>query len=158
MRTCIFFAPGQEYSQYCYLFPLSFDFEVLTAKGSGPGYCSQYSNSLWAGRPGDQIPVRARFSAPIWTGPGAHSASYTRCTKSFSGIKWPGHSFNHPITSSAKVKEQVELFLYPLSVPLWQVIGCTWSLLLRFTAKRQYLCYRLKRIYPQVDPFGWTNK
>jgi len=33
--------------------------------------CSQYSDSLWAGQSEDQIPVGARFSAPIRTGPGA---------------------------------------------------------------------------------------
>jgi hypothetical protein len=37
MRTCILFVPDQEYCQQCYLFPLSFDFEVLTPKRSGPG-------------------------------------------------------------------------------------------------------------------------
>ena len=34
--------------------------------------------------PGDQIPVRKRFSAPIQTGPGAQPASYTVGTGSFS--------------------------------------------------------------------------
>ena len=32
---------------------------------------------LWAGWSWDQIPVRARFSTPIQTSPGAHPASYT---------------------------------------------------------------------------------
>jgi len=40
-------------------------------------------------------------------------------------VKPPGHDINHPPTSSAKVKERVELYLYPLSVPSWQVIGWT---------------------------------
>jgi hypothetical protein len=35
-------------------------------------------------RSGDRIPVGARFSAPIQTGPGAHPASYTICTGSLS--------------------------------------------------------------------------
>ena len=30
------------------------------------------SNSLQAGWSGDRIPVEARFSAPVQTGPGAH--------------------------------------------------------------------------------------
>jgi hypothetical protein len=43
----------------------------------------RYSDSLRAGRSGDRIPVGARFSAPVQTGPGAYPASYT----------WlPGHS------------------------------------------------------------------
>jgi len=33
------------------------------------------SDSLWAGWSGDQIPVGARFSAPVQNGPGAHPPS-----------------------------------------------------------------------------------
>ena len=36
---------------------------------------------------GDRIPVEARFSAPVQTGPGAHSASGKMGTGSFPGIK-----------------------------------------------------------------------
>jgi len=46
---------------------------------------SQYSNSLWARRSADWIPVWARFSAPLQTGPGAHPASYTMGNGSFLG-------------------------------------------------------------------------
>ena len=35
------------------------------------------SDSLRAGRSGGQIPVGARFSAPIQTSPGTHPATYT---------------------------------------------------------------------------------
>jgi len=44
---------------------------------SGQGQLSRYSDSSRAGRSGDRIPVEARFSAPVQTGPGAHPASYT---------------------------------------------------------------------------------
>jgi len=57
----------------------------------------------------------ARFSAHIQTGPGAHPASYTTRTGSFSGIKRPGHGVDHP--SSAEVKERVQLYLYSYSGP-----------------------------------------
>ena len=42
---------------------------------------------LWAGRSGDRIPVGARFSATVQTGPGAHPASCTMATGSFPGVK-----------------------------------------------------------------------
>ena len=39
----------------------------------------------------------ARFSTPIQTGPGAHSASYTMGTGSFpQGGKRPGRGIDHP--------------------------------------------------------------
>jgi hypothetical protein len=46
-------------------------------------YLSRYSDWLRAGRSGDRIPLRARFSAPVQTGPGAHPASCTMGTVSF---------------------------------------------------------------------------
>jgi len=53
----------------------------------------------------------ARFSAPVQTGPGPHPASYTVGTGSFPWVKWPGRGNDHPPTSSAEVKERVELLL-----------------------------------------------
>ena len=50
---------------------------------------------LRAGRSGDRIPVGARFSAPVKTGPGAHPASYTMGTESFPGVKRPGRGLDH---------------------------------------------------------------
>jgi hypothetical protein len=37
-----------------------------------------------------KIPVGARFSAPVQTGPGAHPAFYTRGNGSFPGVNRPG--------------------------------------------------------------------
>ena len=51
------------------------------------GYRSRYSDWLRAERSGDWFPVRARFSAPVQTGPGAHTASCTIGTGSFPGVK-----------------------------------------------------------------------
>jgi len=40
----------------------------------------------------------AKFSTPVHTSPVAHPASYTMGTGSFSGVKWPGRSIDHPPT------------------------------------------------------------
>jgi hypothetical protein len=90
------------------------------------GYISRYSDSLRAGRSGDRIPVVARFSAPVQTGPEAHPASYTVGTRPFSGVKRPRRGFDHPPPSSAEVKERVELYLYSTSGPSWPVLW--WNL------------------------------
>jgi hypothetical protein len=69
--------------------------------------CSRYSDSLRAGRFGDRIPVKARFSAPVQTCPGAHPVSYTMRTGFSPGAKRPGRGVDHPPQSSAEVKERV---------------------------------------------------
>jgi hypothetical protein len=61
---------------------------------------------LRAGRYWNRIPMGAKFSAPVQTGPGAHPTSYTIGTVSFPGVKRPGRGINHPPTSSAKVKKE----------------------------------------------------
>ena len=87
----------------------------------GPGERSPYSDSLWAGLPGDRIPVEPRFSALVQTGSGAHPALYTIGAGSFPRVKRAGGA----LTSSTKVQERVELYLYSTSGPSWPVIGWT---------------------------------
>ena len=58
---------------------------------------SRYSDSLEVGRSRDPIPVGARFSTPVQTGPGAHPASYTMGTGSLLGVKRPGRDVDHPL-------------------------------------------------------------
>jgi len=73
--------------------------------------------------PGIEFRWRARFSAPVQTVPGAHPASYTICTGSFSGVKRPNCDADHRHLSSAEVRERVELYLYSHSGPSWPVLG-----------------------------------
>jgi hypothetical protein len=61
---------------------------------------------------GDRITVGARFFALVQTIPAAHPASYAMSTGSFPGVMRPGCGVNHPLPSSARVKERVELCLF----------------------------------------------
>ena len=80
-------------------------------------------DSLLTGRSGDRIPLGARFSAPVQSGPGAHSSSYRMGTGSFPGVKRPGRGFDHPPPSSAEVEGRVELYICSPTGPSWPVIG-----------------------------------
>ena len=72
------------------------------------------ATELRTGRSGDRIPVGARFSAPVQTGPVAHPASCTMGTGSLPGVKRPGSGadLTNPIFS-AEVSNRVELHFYP---------------------------------------------
>jgi len=60
------------------------------------GYHSLYSDLLQSGWSRARIPVAIRFFTPIHTGSGAYPASYAVGTSSFSWVKLPGRSDNHP--------------------------------------------------------------
>ena len=82
---------------------------MLCGLGSSVGIATE----LRAGRSGDRIPVGARFSAPVQTGPEAHPASCTMGTGSFPGGKVrPVRDADPSPPSSAEVKIRVELYLY----------------------------------------------
>ena len=49
-----------------------------------PGQRTRYSDSRRAGRSGDRMQVRARFSALVQTGPETHPTSYAMGTRSLS--------------------------------------------------------------------------
>jgi hypothetical protein len=51
------------------------------------GLLNRHSDCLQVGRSGDRILVGARFSEPVKTGPGVHSASCTMGTGSFLGVE-----------------------------------------------------------------------
>ena len=84
----------------------------------GPGSSVGIATELRAGRSGDRVPVGARFSAPVQTGPGAHPASCTMGTGSFPGVK-SGRGVTlspHPLIVSWSRKSRA----IPL-LPLWAV-------------------------------------
>jgi hypothetical protein len=84
-----------------------------------PEQLSRYSDSLRAGRSWDRIPVGARFSAPVQTGPGAHPASCTMGTGYFPGVKRPGRGADQPPPSLCRGHERVELYLFSPSGSSW---------------------------------------
>ena len=56
--------------------------------------------------PGIESRWRARFSAPVQTGPGVHPASYTIGTGSFLGVKRPGRGADHPPHLAPRLKKE----------------------------------------------------
>jgi len=72
--------------------------------------------------PGIESRWRARFSAPVQTGCGAHPASYTIGTGPFPGVKRSGCGVDHP-TSRAEGRERLELYSYSPTGPSWPVLG-----------------------------------
>jgi len=67
--------------------------------------------------------METRFSAPVQTVLVAHPVTYTKSTGCFLTLKRPGHGFDHPPSSSAEIKERVELYLCYLSGPLWPILS-----------------------------------
>jgi hypothetical protein len=75
-------------------------------------YCSQYTINV--GRPHrDRIPVRARFSAPVQTGSGAHPASHTMGSPSFPGVKRPRRAVDHPPHLAPRLRNSRDILLLP---------------------------------------------
>ena len=90
--------------------------------------------------PGSESRWGARFSAPVQTFPGAHPASYIMGTVSFPGVKWPRRGVDHPLASSAKVKERAELYLCSPSGPSSPVLGGNRSVRFTRPATLRYVC------------------
>jgi len=70
-----------------------------------------------------------------------HPASYTMGTGYFPGVKRPGHGFFHPPTSSAEVRERVELHLYYKFGVSWP--GIVWNFYTRFVLSDSIPCCTL---------------
>ena len=72
----------------------------------GPGSVVGIATGYGLGGPGIESRWGARFSAPVQTGPVAHSASCTMRTGSFPAIKRPGRDADTSPPSSAVVKKE----------------------------------------------------
>ena len=64
--------------------------------------------------PGIESRWGTRFSAPVQTGSGAHTASYTIGTGSFLGVNRPGRGVDQPPPSSARLKKSTFIPLLSL--------------------------------------------
>jgi hypothetical protein len=60
---------------------------------------------------GDRMPVGARFSTFVQTGPGALPTTITMGSSLFPGVKRLGCGFDHSHPSGSEVKERVELYI-----------------------------------------------
>jgi len=66
-------------------------------------------------------PGKARFSAPLHAGPGAHPASYTMGTGSlFPGVKRPGRDVDHPSHLAPRLRKSRAISLFPT----WIFVAC----------------------------------
>jgi hypothetical protein len=72
--------------------------------------------------PGIESRWRARFAAPVQTGPGATQPSIQWEPGPSPGVKRSERGVDHPPSSSAEVTETVELYLYSLSGPSWRIL------------------------------------
>jgi hypothetical protein len=86
----------------------------------------------------------ARFSAPVQTRPGAYPASYTMGTGFFPRVMQPGRCVDYPHTSSAEVKERVELYFCS---PRWTFVACSTVNLTYFIRSIQHY----KRFYGNLS-------
>jgi len=82
-----------------------------------PEYRSHYSNSLRAGRSGDRIPIRARFSSPVQYGYEGQLSSRKTGTRSVPGVKRPRSAADHPTISVSEVSNVLDLHFRLPSVP-----------------------------------------
>jgi hypothetical protein len=87
----------------------------------GPGYSLSTSWTVRGSNPGGGEIFSSRPDRP-W---GPPSLLYNRYQVSFPWVKRPGRGVDHPPSSSARVKERVELYLYSPSEPSWPVVGRT---------------------------------
>jgi hypothetical protein len=77
------------------------------AGSGGSGWFSRNIDSLRAGRSGDRILVGAKFSAPVQTGPGVHTASlYSGYRSYYPWVKLRRRGADHPPLLAPRLKKE----------------------------------------------------
>jgi hypothetical protein len=137
----------EEIRQYT---PICSNFRNLLTQ-CGPGSSVRIATELRAGWSGDRIPVEARFSVPVQTGPGAHPAFFTMGTGSFPGVKygWGMLLTTQPLLMPWSCKSR------PIPLPTtWATIGPVRGSLyiLRFTHKISTQCHICWYHSPSIAP------
>jgi hypothetical protein len=93
----------------------------------------------------EQITVQAKFSESVQIGPGAHPASYSKYTGSVPGVKRPWRDNDHSPTSSAEVKDRVQLYLHSPSGPSRPAVGRTLTFTFNHPQYKSHsFCYAVK--------------
>jgi len=110
--------------------------------------------------PGIESRWGTRFFTPVLTGLLAYPASYTRSTESFPEVKRPRLGSNHPHSSSAEVKERVELYLYSssgssLPVLVWTFL--TLPFMASETHTEDFCAMKTCSVVGWYQRFGVTN-
>ena len=95
-----------------------------TVKTQDKSQANQDTETSKRARENKIIPVGVKIFLLVQTGPGAYpSLVYNLYWVSFSGVKRPGRGVNHPLQSSAEVKESVELYLFSPLGSSWPFVG-----------------------------------
>ena len=84
--------------------------------------------------PGIEFRWRRDFSHPSRPPLGTIQTSIKWVRVSFPGLKRPGRGVNHPPSSSAEIKERVELQLYSPFEPSWPLPGANLTFTFYYTA------------------------
>ena len=95
------------------------------SRDSSVGIETPTSWTVRGSNPGGEYIFRARPDRSC----GPPSLLYSGYRYSFPGVKWPGRGVDHSYSSSAEVKERIELYLYSTSGSSWPALGRTFNFL-----------------------------
>jgi hypothetical protein len=112
--------------------------------------------TVWGSNPGGGEIFRSCPDQP-W---GPPSLLYNGYRVSFPGVKWPGCGVDHLPSSSARVKERVELYLYCPVRPSWPFLGRT--LPFTFTITLIVMCFRspqpvIQNLYTSLSWYNYST-